>query len=85
MKAKISCFDLRPFLILLVLSFLFTGCKQALADEKGNDSQDQRAKEIYDQYCSNCHGKDLRGGNAQSLLDGVWQFGDGSGWACWVS
>jgi glucose/arabinose dehydrogenase len=23
---------------------------------------------------------DLRGGNAQSLLDGVWQFGDGSGY-----
>jgi glucose/arabinose dehydrogenase len=29
----------------------------------------------YVEYCSNCHGMDLRGGNAQSLLDGIWQFG----------
>ncbi len=80
MRSRISCFVLRPILILLVLPFLFTGCKQALADEKGDNGQDNRAKEVYDQYCSNCHGRDLRGGNAQSLLDGVWQFGDGSGY-----
>jgi len=80
MKIRMNCFDLRLLVILLAVPFLFAGCKQTVADEEGNNGSDQRAKEIYDQYCSNCHGKDLRGGNAQSLLDGVWQFGDGSGY-----
>jgi glucose/arabinose dehydrogenase len=35
---------------------------------------------LYSRYCATCHGTDLRGGNAQSLLDGVWQFGDGYGY-----
>jgi hypothetical protein len=30
---------------------------------------------IYEQYCATCHGSDLQGGMAQSLIDGVWQFG----------
>ena len=80
MISAISCFGIRPLVILLVVPLLFAGCKQAVADNTNNDEPDQRAKEIYDQYCSNCHGKDLRGGNAQSLLDGVWQFGDGTGY-----
>lgn len=73
MTVRIPYLDLRAFVFLLLLPFLVVGCKQATT---ANDS----AKEIYDQYCSNCHGKDLRGGNAQSLLDGVWQFGDGTGY-----
>jgi glucose/arabinose dehydrogenase len=80
MKTRISCFKLRSLVVLLALPFLLASCKTAVTDEIGDDIQDQWAKEIYDQYCSNCHGKDLRGGNAQSLLDGVWQFGDGSGY-----
>lgn len=32
---------------------------------------------IYEQHCAQCHGPDLRGGNAQSMVDGIWQFGDG--------
>ena len=31
---------------------------------------------LYLAYCAQCHGKNLTGGMAQSLLDGVWQFGD---------
>jgi aldose sugar dehydrogenase len=31
--------------------------------------------EIYQERCASCHGRDLRGGNAQSMVDGVWQFG----------
>jgi len=80
MKARKACLELRSLMFLLVLPLLFAGCNQAVADEIGDDEQDPRAKEIYDQYCSNCHRKDLRGGNAQSLFDGVWQFGDGSGY-----
>jgi len=29
----------------------------------------------YQEYCANCHGDKFQGGNAQSLVDGVWQFG----------
>jgi glucose/arabinose dehydrogenase len=32
---------------------------------------------IYNEFCSNCHGMNFEGGNAQSLVDGVWQFGAG--------
>ncbi len=80
MKTRMNYSCIRPLIILLILPVLLVGCKPAMADGNGNDGSDQGAKEIYDQYCSNCHGKDLRGGNAQSLLDGVWQFGDGSGY-----
>lgn len=37
------------------------------------DEIDVRA--IYQQYCAQCHGDDLRGGNAQSLLNGIWHHG----------
>ena len=30
---------------------------------------------LYEEYCATCHGSDLKGGMAQSLVDGVWQFG----------
>lgn len=34
---------------------------------------------IYQKHCASCHGKDLTGGNAQSMVDGVWQYGAGRG------
>jgi len=37
----------------------------------------ENARSIYDEYCSNCHGPQFQGGNAQSLVDGIWQFGAG--------
>lgn len=70
----------RSLAIFLLVSILFTGCKQAGTEISDTDESNEFAREIYNQYCSNCHGQDLRGGNAQSLLDGVWQFGDGSGY-----
>lgn len=33
--------------------------------------------QLYQQYCSSCHGMKLQGGNAQSLVNGIWQFGQG--------
>ena len=36
------------------------------------------AAALYQQYCAQCHGADLDGGNAGSLIDGIWQFGDGN-------
>ena len=32
-------------------------------------------KELYEAYCATCHGDDLNGGMAGSLIDGDWQFG----------
>ena len=37
-------------------------------------------RDLYMQYCSSCHGVRLQGGNAQSLVDGVWQYGDRRGY-----
>lgn len=41
-------------------------------------AQEQRATEspaLFRNYCAPCHGQELQGGNAQSLVDAVWQFG----------
>ncbi len=35
---------------------------------------------LYMEKCSSCHGAKLQGGNAQSLVDAVWQFGAGRGY-----
>ena len=34
-----------------------------------------KGQEIYGQICAQCHGVRLQGGKAQSLADGIWQFG----------
>lgn len=39
-----------------------------------------RGETIYQQKCASCHGIKLQGGNAQSLVDGIWQFGAGRGY-----
>ena len=38
----------------------------------------QNGAELYQQNCAQCHGADLMGGNATSLVDKIWQFGDGN-------
>jgi len=52
-------------LLLFILQFLFYCHGTAQPD----------GSSIYRQYCGQCHGSDLKGGNATSLVDGVWQFG----------
>ena len=37
------------------------------------------APALYNQYCAQCHGATLQGGNGQSLVDGIWNFGAGGG------
>jgi glucose/arabinose dehydrogenase len=59
-------------LSLLSISVLFA-FNSLYAQE--NDSNEPLS--IYNEYCSNCHGPNFEGGNAQSLVDGVWQFGAG--------
>src|SRR5690554_1588358 len=38
------------------------------------------AASLYQQYCAQCHGSDLYGGMASSMIDGVWQFGAENGY-----
>jgi glucose/arabinose dehydrogenase len=40
----------------------------------------QNGQVLYQQNCAQCHGSDLKGGNAASLIDGVWQFGAENGY-----
>ena len=35
---------------------------------------------LYQKNCAQCHGADLNGGNATSLIDGIWQFGAENGY-----
>lgn len=53
-----------PTLFLLVL--LFAGTLPSTA---------QDGAMLYQQNCAQCHGSQLTGGNAASLVDGIWQFG----------
>src|SRR5437016_1015487 len=32
---------------------------------------------LYTQYCASCHGTNMAGGSASSLVDGVWRYGGG--------
>ena len=51
---------------------LFFVCAELLAEE-------QQVSVVYEQHCAQCHGDQLQGGNAKSLSDGIWQFGDKPG------
>ncbi len=35
---------------------------------------------LYQTNCSHCHGNTFQGGSAQSLIDGVWRFGNSAGY-----
>lgn len=39
-------------------------------------NESSQGQPLYAQYCASCHGIDLYGGNAQSLVDKVWNYGD---------
>jgi glucose/arabinose dehydrogenase len=80
MKSGFLPVSAKALLMALLLPLIFSACKRLQAEGSEAVNPDERAKEIYDQYCANCHGTDLRGGNAQSLLDGIWQYGDGRGY-----
>ncbi len=60
----------RSFIFLFLLTF---GLSLSPAAQPGGP-------EIYQQYCAQCHGQDLNGGNATSLIDGIWQFGGEDGY-----
>ena len=49
---------------------LLTAAANATVVQDAND-----ARALYLQHCASCHGRDLSGGNAQSMIDGVWRYG----------
>jgi len=40
----------------------------------------QNGAQLYEKSCAQCHGATLTGGNAASLVDGIWQFGAEDGY-----
>ena len=72
-----------PLLCLLALSLSFSrSCNNARAgfQDGTQETPVNPAEKNYQLFCASCHGADLKGGNASSLVDGVWQFGDGKGY-----
>lgn len=58
---------------LVVAALLFSGF--AVAEE----SPASGSEALYQQHCAQCHGVSLQGGNAQSMVDGIWLYGAGGG------
>ena len=58
-----------PLLAVLYLMALPLGGEEVPIDAEG----------IFANHCARCHGVNLEGGLAKSLVDGIWQFGSGSG------
>lgn len=44
------------------------------------EDYDSSMEELYRAKCAHCHGMDMNGGNARSLVDGIWQFGADEGY-----
>ncbi|TWT77917.1 Soluble aldose sugar dehydrogenase YliI precursor [Posidoniimonas polymericola] len=51
----------------------------AAAQQQAKPAENESTEAIYQRFCASCHGKDLTGAGAQSMVDGVWQFGSGNG------
>ena len=59
-------------LIIFVASISLQSCSE-------NHSEEIAIPDTFTNLCSSCHGNDLKGDIAQSLLDGSWQFGARNG------
>ena len=49
-----------------------------LTSGSGFGQEITEAQQQYVQYCGQCHGAQLQGGNAKSFLTGVWNHGSGN-------
>jgi len=82
MRKERPYFPFTVFVVLASASLMLAVCNPERTGTKS--TADQKALTgaalTYNSSCASCHGIDMRGGNAQSLIDGVWQFGDGSGY-----
>lgn len=64
-----------PFMLLVVSFVILTPSEISLAQEL-QDISTLKGKALFTQTCAPCHGPELQGGIAQSLVDGIWQYGD---------
>ena len=69
----------RVFIFIALALFLSLGFLAAVLDAQQAPARpDGRA--LYMRHCAQCHGADLEGGNAGSLVDGIWNHGAGPGY-----
>jgi glucose/arabinose dehydrogenase len=62
--------------VLVLSAVLLCGSIHIVAAAEGESA----GRNLYMERCASCHGERLQGGNAQSLVDGVWQFGSDRGY-----
>ena len=60
-----------PIIIIFIFIFVINACGSQ-AYSKGET--------LYGEYCETCHNVKIEGGMAQSLMDGIWQFGSEQGY-----
>lgn len=70
-KLPLTATGLRP----VFQRSLITGFGLALAAALPAVAQNRNIVEFFNANCAGCHGQDLRGGSAKSLVNGVWQYG----------
>ncbi len=81
MRNKKRLSQIRFIAAISLLAIIISSCGQnrSATNDTPVQATNSNAAQIYSNYCASCHGADYGGGNSQSLIDGVWQFGDGSG------
>lgn len=62
---------MRVFYLSTISIFVLAACAEGAANDITTDS----GKNLYDEYCSSCHGAGLKAGSAPSLFDGEWAHG----------
>lgn len=70
---------MRPLLCRTIAGLSALVCVGALAQQATQIKGHEAGQKLYMNYCASCHGNDLDGANAQSLVDGFWQYGGGNG------
>ena len=71
MQAK----NLSSLIILQITTIFFLLTIYSCSNVTSSTEQQVALPDTFEKLCASCHGEDLKGGIAQSLLDGSWQFG----------
>src|SRR5690348_17616266 len=54
---------------------ILVGCCLNLIAWQNPPSRGREVSRLYADNCAGCHGADMAGGSASSLIDGTWQYG----------
>ena len=70
--------DFASMRLLFRLCFVtaFIACNTAQADNEADNSAALRGAALYETYCIACHGANLAGGLAPSMVDDAWNYGN---------